>query len=442
MRNESPLLTDLYQFTMMQGYFDKQMQETAVFEFFTRKLPKQRQFLVAAGLEQVIEYLAQLHFTDQDIEYLQTTGLFHDEFLAYLRGLTFQGDVHAMPEGTVFFPDEPIIRITAPLPVAQLVETRIINILQFQTMIASKAARIKLAAPDKILLDFGLRRAHGAEAGLFAARASYLAGFTGSATVQAGQVYGIPIYGTMAHSFIQCHDSERQAFFDFATSQQNNVVLLIDTYDTEQGARKVVDLASELADKNIPIKGVRIDSGDLATSTRTVRRILDEGGLEEVKIFLSSSLDEYSIDQLCQDNVPVDGFGIGTKMTTSSDYSFLDCAYKLVEYKNKGRRKRSTSKMTWPGRKQVFREYDKDGLLIKDTLGLHTETLQREPLIEQVIEQGRFIGQKKDLNSIRQYTQEQMATLPPTFKKIEPADTVVPVEISSGLRAMTAALDA
>ncbi len=257
----SPLLTDLYQLTMLQGYFEQGMEETAVFEFFVRKLPPERNFLLAAGLEQVLDFLENLRFTPQELEWLERCGRFRPAFVRYLEQLHFTGDVHAMPEGTLFFPNEPILRITAPLPQAQLVETRLINLLHFQTLVASKAARSVLVAPGKLLVDFGLRRAHGAEAGLLAARASYLAGFSGTSTVQAAQLFGIPIYGTMAHSFIQAHGDEIEAFEHFAHANPDNVVLLIDTYDTEAAAAKAVSLAPQLRRAGIAIKGVRLDSG-------------------------------------------------------------------------------------------------------------------------------------------------------------------------------------
>ncbi|MDE2310778.1 MAG: nicotinate phosphoribosyltransferase, partial [Betaproteobacteria bacterium] len=271
----SALLTDLYQLTMLQGYHDSGMEEVAVFEFFVRKLRPGRGFLMAAGLEQVLEFLEGLHFSSEELAWLASTGRFSREFLARLETLHFTGDVHAMPEGTVFFPNEPILRVTAPIAQAQLVETRLINLLHFQTLIASKAARMVLMAPDKLLVDFGLRRAHGAEAGLLAARASYLAGFTGTSNVLAGMQFGIPLFGTMAHSFVQAHADETLAFEHFAHAQPDNVVLLIDTYDTEAAASKVVALAPQLKRQGIRIKGVRIDSGDLADHARKVRQILD-----------------------------------------------------------------------------------------------------------------------------------------------------------------------
>ena len=265
----SALLTDLYQLTMLQGYRDAGMEQVAVFEFFVRKLRSGRSFLMAAGLAQALEFLEGLHFSTEELAWLASTGRFNKKFLASLETLRFTGDVHAMPEGTVFFPDEPILRVTAPIAQAQLVETRLINLLHFQTLIASKAVRMKLMAPDKLLVDFGLRRAHGAEAGLLAARASYIAGFSGSATVQAGMQFDIPLFGTMAHSFVQAHDDEMLAFEHFAHAQPDNVVLLIDTYDTEAAAHKVVALAHRLARDGIRIKGVRIDSGNLTDAADT-----------------------------------------------------------------------------------------------------------------------------------------------------------------------------
>jgi nicotinate phosphoribosyltransferase len=344
------LLTDLYQLNMIQAYLDQGETKTAVFELFFRDLPSRRNFLVAAGLEQALSFLEGLRFGDEELVWLKQTGQFRQDLLDYLAAFRFDGDVHAMHEGTVFFAHEPIIRVTAPLPVAQLVETRLINILHFQTLIASKAARIVLAAPGKQLVDFGLRRAHGAEAGLMAARACYVAGFAGTATMLANAEFGIPIFGTMAHSFIQAHDDESRAFENFARSRPDGLTLLIDTYDTEAAARKVVALAPRLKAADIPIRAVRLDSGDLGTLAKSVRKILDDGGLADTAIFASGGLDEDKITSLLRAGAPIDGFGVGTSLTTSSDVPALDCAYKLQEYAGSGRRKRSAGKATWPGR--------------------------------------------------------------------------------------------
>ena len=351
--SRTPLLTDLYQLNMLAAYLDHGLTDTAVFELFVRKLPARRGFLMAAGLEQALCHLEALSFTEADIATLHDLGSFPDRLLDYLRGLRFTGDVDALPEGTVFFPDEPILRVIAPLPQAQLVETRLINLLHFETVIASKAARLVLAADGKPLIDFGLRRAHGAEAGMLAARASYIAGFAGTATLAAGIEFGIPVKGTMAHSFIQAHDDEALAFEHFARSRPRDLVLLIDTYDTERAARRVADLAHRLAAEGITVSGVRIDSGDLGEEARKVRQILDVAGLPQITIVASGGLDEDQV--LALRDAPIDAFGVGTSLTTSSDAPALDCAYKLQEYAGVPRRKRSQGKATWPGRKQVWR---------------------------------------------------------------------------------------
>ncbi len=285
----SALLTDLYQLNMMQAYLDHDETKPAVFEFFFRTLPPRRGFLMAAGLEQALDFLEDLRFSANDIDWLARSGRFSKTLLDYLASFRFTGDVDAMPEGTVFFADEPILRVIAPLPKAQYFETRLINILHFQSLIASKAARVALAAPDKLLVDFGLRRAHGAEAGLWAARASYIAGFAGSATVLAERLYGIPAFGTMAHSFIQAHDDEAAAFENFARSRPKNLTLLVDTYDTDAATRKVVALAPHLKELGIKINSVRIDSGDMTALAKRVRHILDEGGLTDTTIFASAA---------------------------------------------------------------------------------------------------------------------------------------------------------
>jgi nicotinate phosphoribosyltransferase len=435
----SALLTDLYQLTMLQGYHDSGMEDIAVFEFFVRKLRPGRGFLMAAGLEQALEFLEDLHFTPEELAWLESTGRFSKNFLSRLETLRFTGDVHAMPEGTVFFPDEPIMRVTAPIAQAQLVETRLINLLHFQTLIASKAARIALVAPGKLLVDFGLRRAHGAEAGLLAARASYLAGFTGTATVQAGMQFGIPLFGTMAHSFVQAHAGETLAFEHFAHAQPDNVVLLIDTYDTEAAARKVVELAPELERQHIRIKGVRIDSGNLADHARQVRQILDAGGLRQVTIFASGDLDEYLLRDMLATGAPVDGFGVGTRMDTSSDVPYLDCAYKLQEYAGKARRKRSEGKQTWPGRKQVYRSYDANGRMASDIVTLEGDIQPGEPLVKQVMRNGKRMA-NATLGEVRSHAAASLARLPEGLKLLQ-EPCCYRVEIGNALRELAVMVD-
>jgi nicotinate phosphoribosyltransferase len=429
----SALLTDLYQLTMLKAYFERGMHEVAVFEFFVRKLPAQRNFFIAAGLEQVLEFLENLRFTDEDLAWLATQPGFDAGFLDRLAKLRFTGDIDAMPEGTAFFCDEPILRVAAPLPQAQLVETRLVALLHFSSLIASKAARCVLAAPGRLLVDFGLRRAHGAEAGLLAARAAYLAGFGGSATVLAGARFGVPLYGTMAHSFIQAHGREADAFVDFARAHPENTTLLIDTYDTEAGAQKVVELAPRLAREGIKVKAVRLDSGDLAAHARKVRRILDEGGCRDIRIFASGGLDEYELERLSA--APIDGFGVGTSLVTSSDAPGLDCAYKLQEYAGVARRKRSEGKATWPGRKQVFRSAG------GDLLGLASERHPGTPLLQPVMRAGKRLAPAEPLEASRGRTRDQLAWLPGHLRSLGRAEPAYRVEVSGALRALADEVD-
>jgi len=433
MNFNSALVTDLYQLTMLQGYYEQNMEHEAVFEFFVRKLPDNRNFLVCSGLQQVLDFLEDLKFTPEEIKWLSGIGKFSDAFLDYLSGITFQGDVHAMPEGTVFFPDEPILRITAPLPQAQLVETRIINFLQFQTMIASKAVRISLAARDKVLMDFGLRRAHGAEAGVLAARASYIAGFTGTATVLASQKFDIPVYGTMAHSYVLAHDSETKAFESYAQAQPNNLILLIDTYNVFEAVNQIIVMNSKLKKKGTFIKGIRLDSGDIAEQAFQIREMLDRAGMANVRIYASGDLDEYSIEKLNKLNAPVDGFGVGTKMITSSDRPYLDCVYKLQEYNGAPKRKLSEGKSTWPGKKQVSRQYDKNNKIKFDILGMADESLPGKPLLQQVMKTGKRLQNQVSTREIRDFLNSEINTLPENMKTLKKS-TPLDVQVSDGLK--------
>lgn len=436
----SPLLTDLYELTMLQAYFEQGMTGTAVFELFVRELPPRRNFLVAAGLEQALEFAEGLRFGDEELAWVERSGLFRSAFARQLAALRFTGEIHAMREGTVFFPNEPVLRVSAPFPEAQLLETRVLNLVHFQTVVASKAARSRLAARGRRLIDFGLRRAHGAEAGLLASRASYLAGFEGTSTALAAPLYGIPVFGTMAHSFVQAHEREELAFEHFAAAQPRNVTLLIDTYDTERGARCVVELAPRLKARGIAIKAVRLDSGDLAEHAKQVRRILDDGGLKEVGIFSSGSLDEYALADLLGRGAPIDGFGVGTAMDTSSDAPYLDCAYKLMEYAGRARRKRSEGKATLPGRKQVYRRYDSDGTMAGDVLTLEGDRQQGAALLRPVMREGRRLAPPEPLSAIRERVAMELARLPAHLRALK-SEPAYPVEISPALRALIAEVD-
>ena len=439
-QDASPLLTDLYQLNMVQAYLDRGETKTAVFEFFMRSLPARRRFFLAAGLEQVLEFLETLRFSAEELDWLASTGRFGPQLIDHLASLRFTGDVHAMPEGTICFPNEPMLRVTAPLPQGQLIESRVINILHFQTLIASKAARVMLAAGKRPVVDFGFRRAHGAEAGLMAARASYIAGFAGTATVLADKRFGIPTFGTMAHSFIETHDDEVAAFENFARSRPNNVTLLIDTYDTEAAARKVVALAPRLKRDGITIRAVRLDSGDLVALAKSVRRILDAGGCSDITIFASGGLDEDAIDAMLRADAPIDGFGVGTSLITSSDVPALDCAYKLQEYAGVPRRKRSFGKATWPGRKQVWRSYGADGRMAGDVIGLEDDTQAGEPLLRLVMQGGRRVEPPAALADIRARAAREIARLPEPLRALAGGATY-PVQVAGSLERLAAETD-
>lgn len=438
----SALLTDHYQLTMLDAYQQEGMDGPAVFELFVRRLPPQRNFLVAAGLEQALQFLETLSFGPEDIAWLGREGSFPPRLLRRLAQFRFEGDVHALPEGTPFFADEPVLRVTAPLPQAQLVESRLLNIVHFQTLIASKAARMALAAPRRQLVDFGMRRAHGAEAALFAARAAHIAGFDGTATVAAGQRYGIPVFGTMAHSFVQAHASEEAAFEAFVRARPQQPTLLVDTYDTEAAVAKVVALARRLEPEGLHIGGVRLDSGDLAAHARAVRSMLDAAGLTRVTIFASSNLDEDRIAALLASGAPIDGFGVGSALDTSADAPVLDAVYKLQSYAGMPRRKRSEGKATWPGVKQVWRQFDADGVMARDTVQLESERGIGQTLLQPCMLGGRRSGPAPTLQAIRSHHAAAMATLPAALRTLAPATAPYPVQISAGLRALAVDLDA
>ncbi len=428
------LTVDLYELTMMQVYFATGLGAEATFDLFVRSLPGQRNFLLAAGVGTLLELLEDLRFSDQDISFLASTGRFTDEFLHSLASLRFTGDVDAMPEGTVAFALEPLVRITAPVAQAQYVETMAMNQVHLQTLLASKAARVVLAADGRGVVDFGLRRVHGAEAGLRGARAFWIAGVQATSNVLAGQVHGIPITGTMAHSFVQSHDDELEAFRAF-TRVYPETVLLVDTYDTLDGVDLVIRLARELGD-GFAVRGIRLDSGDLAALARAARARLDRAGLQQVQIFASGGLDEYRIRQLLKDGAPIDAFGVGTNMVTSADQPSLDAAYKLAELGGRGRLKLSSNKDTWPGVKQVWRRYDASGRPMGDVVGEAGETADGEPLLVPMMRGGRRLeAGREPLSVCRERAARQLERLPERLRALDPADPPYPVTISDGLEA-------
>jgi nicotinate phosphoribosyltransferase len=438
----SALLTDFYQLTMLQAYLREGLEEEAVFELFVRTLPPGRNFLVAAGLEQALDYLEELRFDDAEIDWLVHTGGFPATLAQRLRDFRFLGDVDAVPEGSIFFASEPIVRVTAPLPQAQLVESRLLNLVHFETLIASKAARMRIAARGTRLVDFGMRRTHGAEAALLAARAAWIAGFDGTATAEAARRFAIPPVGTMAHSFVQAHASEEAAFEAFARARPQRPTLLVDTYDTEAAVAKLAAIAPRLAASGISIGGVRLDSGDLGAHACAVRRILDEAHLDDAIVFASGNLDEDRIAQLVAAGAPIDGFGVGTALGTSFDAPALDMVYKLQAYAGVARRKRSEGKATWPGVKQVSRRLDAQGCMAGDTVHLASERVTGSVLLQPVMRGGRRLRPDPTLALVRDHHAAERARLPAPLSALETAPAPYPVAISVGLRELAAQVDA
>jgi nicotinate phosphoribosyltransferase len=427
------LLTDLYQLTMAACYFDQGMNEEATFSLFIRKYPKNRGYFVAAGLSEALEYLATLRFTEDDLAYLESTGLFRAQFLDYLKTLRFTGEVYALPEGSIFFKDEPLLEVSAPIIEAQLVETFIINAVNLQTLIASKAARSVLAAQGRPLVDFSLRRSQGSDAGLKVARASYLVGFTGTSNVLAGKFYGIPIFGTMAHSYITSFHEEIEAFRVFAENFPKSTTLLIDTYDDVVGARKAARVGQEMEARGERLRSVRLDSGDIAAISQKVRRILDEEGLDYVGILASGGFDEYKITDVLEAGGLINSFAVGTKMGVAADAPYFDIAYKLVKYADHPVMKLSTGKVTLVDKKQIWRSFDDKGLMCGDTISLREETLPAgAPLLNQVMQNGAPLEPLPTLQESRDYFRQQFTLLPEAYKALENPPPY-PVGLSQGL---------
>lgn len=438
--SRSLLLTDLYQLNMLEAYRAAGMSGTAVFEFFVRRLPESRSFLLAAGLEQAVAFLLGARIDAAELGWLRDSGRFSEKLVAFLAGFRFTGDVDAVPEGTPVFADEPLLRVTAPIAEAQLVETRLVNLLQYQTLVATKAARMVLAAPGRSLVDFGLRRAHSGEAGLLAARAAYLAGFAGTASVPAGQHFGIPLYGTMAHSFIQAFDDEREAFLAFARARPDQTVFLLDTYDTERAAGRVAEIAPKLVADGIATRGVRLDSGDLGDHARKVRAILDAAGLDDVRIVASGGLNEFKLATLAREGAPIDVYGIGTSLVTSDDLPGLDCAYKLKAYDGRPRRKRSEKKAYWPGATQVYRRYDPKGRMVGDHLVCAGERADGVPLLQPVLRSGQLTAPLPSLAAVRDRASAELARLPENLKRLAPSSPY-DVAVSPALRRLAGSVD-
>ncbi len=415
---ENSLLLDLYELTMAEAYLDYKRDNSATFDLFVRQLPAQRNYLVACGLEDILTYVRNLKFSSQDISYLKGLHLFSGKFLEYLKGFRFRGDIWAMPEGTVFFANEPLLRVTASIIEAQIVEGFLLNTINLQTMIASKACRVVTQAGSKGLFDFSLRRTHGPQAGVKVSRSSYIAGFGGTSCVLAGKIYKIPVAGTMAHSFVMSFKEELDSFLAYANTFPTRTILLVDTYDTKRGIENAVAIGLYLKEKGYRLQGIRLDSADIAGLSKFARKSLDNAGLKYVKIFASGNLDEFKIKQLLDKGACVDSFGVGTNMGTSIDAPCLDVIYKLSEVTDENGNflptmKLSRGKHTYPGRKQIFRVKDKKGNYLKDIIALEGERITGVPLLRKVVNRGRLVYKTPALDKIRAALKTQL----PRFNK-------------------------
>ena len=422
------LFTDLYELTMLQAYVEEGMTDQAVFSLFVRKLPSDRNYLLACGLAGVLRYLENLRFGTREIYYLASLGRFSERFLNWLPKFRFTGTVHAVAEGTAMFANEPILEITAPIAEAQVVETMVMNRIHLETVLASKAARVVAAANGRTVVDFAARRMHGADAAVNGARAFHIAGVAATSNVLAGQLHGIPVTGTMAHSYIQAHDDELAAFRAFARGSPETI-LLVDTYDTLAGVAKVCSLARELGD-GFAVRGIRLDSGDLGALAVAARQMLDEAGLQRVRIFASGGLNETEIARLVAGGAPIDAFGVGTDLGVARDHPALDIAYKLCEFAEHGRLKLSPGKPILPGRKQVFRTYQ-DGVAVGDVIARAAEKQPGTPLLRPVMRKGRTLADAEPLlKDIRSYAEAQKASLPDPVRGLAPAEPAYPVTVS------------
>ncbi len=424
--NESnmSLLTDFYELTMCASYFENNRNEAATFDLFIRRLPPNRSYFVFAGLEQVLFFLKNIKFHEDQIKYLRKEK-FSPKFLEYLRNFKFTGEVWAVPEGTIVFPNEPLIRVAAPIIEAQLVETFILNTVNLQTMLATKASRVVCAAQGRPVIEFGLRRTQGTDAGMKAARCSYLVGADGTSNVLAGMKYDIPVFGTMAHSYVMAFDHELDAFRNFAKTFPENSTFLIDTYDDLKGAENAVKIAKEMEKRGHRLNGVRLDSGDLLQLSKKVRRILDDNDLQRVKIFASGDLDEYLIEELLRRGAKIDAFGVGTRMSASVDRPYIDVVYKLSGKVERGvfvpAMKLSKRKITLPGKKQIFRQCDKEGKYRNDIIGLENEKVKGGRLLINVMHRGQVTYRTPSLIEIKKATLKNLSMLPQEYKKLKSA---------------------
>jgi len=429
------LLTDLYELTMAASYLEHGMNESAVFSLFVRKYPSHRRYFVCCGLKEVLEYLNDLKFTNDDLKYLESTGFFNSHFLSYLEHFKFHGSVRALPEGTIFFENEPVLEVTASLIEAQIIETFVINTINLQSMIATKASRCVHSAGSRTLVDFSFRRTQGIDAAMKVAKSSYIAGFIGTSNVLAGKQYGIPIYGTMAHSFVSTFEKEIDAFRAFTHTYPENSILLVDTYDTLSGTLKAAQVGKEMAARGENLKGIRLDSGDITELSHKTRHILNEYGLGKSMIFASGGFDEYKIQKVLSQKAEIDSFGVGTKMGVSADAPYLDMAYKIVKYNGKPVIKLSPDKISLTSDKQIFRILSSKGFYDHDVMTLREESMENGiPLLVPVMSNGKITYDSPPLSEIRARFLENFTHLEEKYKSIHKENPFYPVKISKKLQ--------
>lgn len=436
-----PIFTDLYELTMAQCYFADHITHEATFSLFVRGYPPRRNHYVAAGLWDALAEILDYRFSDSDLLFLRDSGFFTDDFINLLKDFHFTGTIRAMPEGTIFFSDEPVMEVTAPIMEAQILETFLVNTIGLSSLIATKASRCVHAAGGRPLVDFSLRRDQGMDAGVKVARSSYIAGFTATSNVLAGKLYGIPLSGTMAHSFVSSHQHEIDAFFAYAKNYPESTVLLIDTYDTVEGAKNAAKVGIEMRKRGHSLRGVRLDSGDMADLSKKVRKILDEAGLYDVRVIASSGFDEFKIRRVLDAGAKIDAFGVGTKMGVSADAPYLDMVYKLVHCGGRDIKKLSSGKINLAGRKQVFRRTTSGGMFESDIIGTRDEEMpETTPLLEIIIENGRLVMTPPELEEIRKYCTGSRSRLDPAYRTLE-AEKTYPVLISPRLQAIQKKLE-
>lgn len=453
--SELALFLDYYELTSSKADFDQDNHAVVTQEYFVRSVPFGG-YLIAVGLEQVIAFVRNLRFEEKDLGWLEATSGpdFKNGFLDYLKNFRFQGDIDAVPEGTIIFPNEPIINVTGPTIEVQLMETYLLNVMNFQSLVATKTARMVDVAQGRTIVDFGARRAHGRDAALLAARAAYIAGATGTSLVLAGKTWGIPYIGTMPHAFIQNRPSELQAFREYSTSFPHNTILLVDTYDSIEGVKNAIAIGRELRDSRYKLQGIRLDSGDLAKLSLEARKILDDAGFQDTKIFASSDLDEYRIEELIREGAPIDGFGVGTRLVTGANYnpitreggpSALQGVYKLVERIGTDghpipKTKLSTDKVLLPYRKQVYRHYDKEDQFYRDTIAKWEEPISdAEPILQPIIKKGRIVHDFPSIEDNRLHCRNQLESLPKPYRLLSDPQ-IYPVKLSATLEKEAKAL--